>query len=408
MRVGGTELPSLFPSTSIEAFPGFGSSVFRTPCAIPRGRQIRSRSLPKLKAFVRAEAPRTPGVYAMLGHNRQVLYVGKAKNLRARLQSYFREQSRDPKAGRILGHTCTLVWEEAADEFAALLRELELIRRFRPRFNVLGQPGRRAYLYLCLGRGPAGSVHLTRHPTSKEAATYGPFSGRGYTQEAVRQLNHFFGLRDCPSKTAMSFADVGRLFDTGRAAQCLRYELGTCLGPCAGLCTSAAYGTAAKAAKAFLDGRCRTPILDTGRKMRDASDALRFEQAAMLRDRLALFEWLEDKLKFLRTARAKNSFVYPLLGADGRPHWYLIHTGEVQAVLPVPTDAASASASLNRLEAIFSDTLAMTEKLERCVDSVLIVTAWFRKRADEKLNLLSMRQAANFCRAMMEAEPANG
>ena len=405
MRSRGTELPTLFPALLTERFSGFGSSQFRAAGAVPCGRQIQTRSAAKLKVFVSAEAPRRPGVYAMLGKNGQIIYVGKAKDLRSRLLSYFREKSRDPKAGRILEQTFALFWEEAADEFSALLRELELIRRFRPRFNVLGQPGRKRYVYLCLGRGPANHVHLTREPTGKETATYGPFSGRGRSAEAVRQLNHFFGLRDCPSKTQMNFADVGKLFDTDRAAQCLRYELGTCLGPCAGFCTSGVYSTAAKAAKAFLDGRSRSPIDETTQKMAAASANLRFEQAVVLRDRLALFEWLEDKLKFLRTARAKNSFVYPLLGADGRLRWYLIHTGEVQAVLPVPTDANSAVESLARIEAVFSNTLDSTRKLERCVDSVLIVSSWFRKRPDEKPKLLTMRQAVNLCRAMIDGSP---
>ncbi len=407
MRSLATEWPSLFPSCA-EAYAGFGPSVFHTACAVPRNRSIRERATEKLKAFVRAEAPRTPGIYAMLGLKGQVIYVGKAKDLRSRLLSYFREQSRDPKAGRILKHTRELHWEENADEFAALLRELELIRRFRPRFNVLGQPGRESYYYLCLGRGPASTVHLTRDPTGKEMATYGPFSRRGRTNDAIRRLNHHFGLRDCAAKTAANFADTGRLFDGDRAAQCLRYELGTCLGSCAGYCTSGEYSVAAKATKAFLDGRCREPILDSQRRMEAASSEFKYELASVQRDKLALFEWLEDKLKFLRTARAKNSFVYPLLGADGAPRWYLIHTGVVQAVLPVPTDPATAAEALNRLEAIFSNGLAATRKLERCVDSVLIVTGWFRKRPEEKPKLLTTRQATNLCRAMMESASADG
>ena len=140
--------------------------------------------------------PTGPGCYLYKDIENRVIYVGKAKNLRARLLSYFRVKSRDPKAGRILDHTRELLWEENADEFAALLRELELIRRHRPRFNVLGQPGRKAYLYICLGRGPASYIYVTREPTGKELAAYGPFSGRGHSLEAVRQVNHFFGLRD--------------------------------------------------------------------------------------------------------------------------------------------------------------------------------------------------------------------
>ncbi len=402
MRSRGTELPSLFPPSFAEAFAGFGPSHFRTVCAVPAGRRFRKKSLPKLKDAVRVGAPRTPGVYAMLGANDRLIYVGKAKNLRSRLLSYFRVKSRDPKAGRILEHTRTLVWEDAADEFSALLRELELIRRFRPRFNVQGQPGRRRYAYLCLGRGPASHLHITREPTGKALATYGPFGGNRRSEEAVRRVNHFFGLRDCPNTTALHFADVGELFDTDRAAGCLRYELGTCLGPCAGFCTGAVYSAAAKAAKTFLDGRSDHPLSETKQAMIAASAELRFEQAAILRDRLATFEWLEEKLKFLRTARAKNSFVYPLLGADDRMRWYLIHTGEVRAVLHEPVCPATAAAVLERIEAIFSDAFA-AQKLERCADSLLIVTGWFRKRTEEKPKLLSRRQAANLCRAMMDA-----
>ena len=93
-----------------------------------------------LRARLREQCPRRPGVYGMLTDKQELIYIGKAKSLRARLLSYFRPKSRDPKAGRILKHTSTIVWEYAASEFAALLRELELIRRWRPRFNVQGQP----------------------------------------------------------------------------------------------------------------------------------------------------------------------------------------------------------------------------------------------------------------------------
>src|SRR5262249_59495239 len=100
----------------------------------------------------------------MLDANDTLIYVGKAKELRARLLSYFRGRSRDPKAGRILEPTQTVVWEHAASEFAALLRELELIRRWRPRFNVQGQPHRRARTFICLGRRPAPYAFLLRRP----------------------------------------------------------------------------------------------------------------------------------------------------------------------------------------------------------------------------------------------------
>ena len=103
---------------------------------------VQGRRVGELRSHVRRDCPRCPGVYGMVDAAGQLMYIGKAKCLRARLLSYFRPQSRDPKAGRILAHTGTIVWEHAPSEFAALLRELELIRRWRPPFNVQGQPRR--------------------------------------------------------------------------------------------------------------------------------------------------------------------------------------------------------------------------------------------------------------------------
>src|SRR5262249_32652426 len=159
----------------------------------------------------------------------------------ARLLSYFRPNSRDPKAGRILDQTRVLVWETAPSEFAALLRELELIRRWQPRFNVQGQPRRRRRVYVCLGRRPAPYAFLAPRPASTVLAGFGPVPSGERAREAVRRVNDWYGLRDCPQAQEMVFAEQKELFPVLRAAGCLRHEIGTCLGPCAAACTQAAY-----------------------------------------------------------------------------------------------------------------------------------------------------------------------
>lgn len=396
MRRSGRDQPDLF-GTADDRFAGFGQSRFRAPTDEPSGFAIRLRGAAKLKEAVRDHAPRTPGVYGMLGPKGHVVYIGKAKSLRSRLLSYFRDSS-DPKAEKIIRHTHTLVWENVPDEFAALLRELELIRRFRPRFNVLGQPGRQRYVYLCLGRGPAASAYLSREPTGKEIAAFGPFVGRGQSQDAVRRFNLEFGLRDCPSTVPMHFADRGELFDADRAAKCLRYELGTCLGPCGGFCTTGQYAERVKAARAFLEGKDTAVLKRLTQEMAAAAAEQRYEQATVIRDRLQAMQWLTDKLTFLRTARATNSFVYPLTGADDRRRWYLIHGGVVRAAVVEPSCAATATVAAERIAAVFADPITATANLERCVDSVLIVTGWFRKRESEKAALLTRAAADARCR----------
>ncbi|MCU0704798.1 MAG: GIY-YIG nuclease family protein [Fimbriiglobus sp.] len=393
----GKDQPTLPGLSDGDQFAGFGASAFRAPTDTPSGFAVRTRSAAKLREAVRANAPRTPGVYGMLGPKGHVVYVGKAKNLRSRLLSYFREDSRHPKAGKIIDHTATLVWEHLPDELNALLRELELIRRFRPRFNVLGQPGRQRYVYLCLGRGPAVQAYLSREATGKELGVYGPFVGRGRLADAVRRLNYEFKLRDCPNTVGMRFADQTELFTDDRSAKCLRYELGTCLGPCGGFCTTGEYAAKVRAAKAFLDGRDGCTLKAIQAEIAAAAAELRFEQAAALRDRWEALSRLNDRLMFLRTARANHSFVYPLAGCDNLTRWYLIHGGEVRAVVREPDTPELAAAARATIDGIYPQPHSVEATLRRCVDSVLIVTSWFRTNAGEKAKLLTAKEAVTRC-----------
>lgn len=377
---------------SSDHFIGFGPSKFRPADDETLGRTIRGGTQPKLKAQVREFAPKEPGVYGMLDPRGRIIYVGKAKCLRARLLSYFRTESRDPKAGRILKHTRTLLWEHTADEFSALLRELELIRRFRPRFNVMGQPGQQRYVYLCVGKPPAPTVFLTATPNGKELAAYGPLVGRGQLDDAVRRLNDWFGLRDCPSTIPMIFADQPPLFPDGpteSGAKCLRYDIQTCLGPCAGLCTRRQYSTKVRAVRAFLDGRDKSVLRHLETEMKRAAAELRFEQATGFRDRFQVFARIDDRLSLLRTARREHSFLYPLTGPSGRTVWYLVHRGEVCAAVRSAENAAGKKRLRSLLEAIYGPTHSAHSSGEGCTDSVLLVSAWFRKYPEEMAKLLS-------------------
>lgn len=381
-------------------FDGFGPSRFHPPGEVPGGHAVRGRSPGRLRAAVRTDAPRRPGVYGMLDPKGRVVYIGKAKNLRARLMSYFRANSRDPKAGRIVRHTRTLVWEYAENEFAALLRELELIQLFRPRFNVLGQPGRQRYFYICVGRPPAPYAYVSREPSPKDLGSYGPFVGRGAAERVVRRLNDVFRLRDCPAGEPIVFADQRELFPTGRGAKCLRHEIGTCLGPCAGCCTRRDYAAAARSATAFLDGRDRSVLAGITREMTAASTALAFERASALRDKLQDLEWVDHRLGLLRKARDQSCFVFPLAGTDGRPVWYVIYRGQVCTAVREPADEAGRAA----LSHLIAETRAGRPPggpfACHPVDSVLLVASWFRKHPDQKLTL---RPAADVLAALAPA-----
>jgi excinuclease ABC subunit C len=362
---------------------------------------VQGRRPARLRALVRADCPRQPGVYGMVDAHGELIYVGKAKCLRSRLLSYFRPNSRDPKAGRILEQTRLLAWEEGASEFAALLRELELIRRWRPRFNVQGQPRRLRHGYVCLGRRPAPYVFLAARPPSTALASFGPVPVGHTAREAVRRVNDWFRLRDCPQAQEMVFADQQELFPVERSPGCIRHEIGQCLAPCAAACSRAEYAGNVRAAHGFLEGHDLSPLEALERDMAAASAALSFERAAALRDKLALLRWLHERLARVREA-ARLSCVYSV-----GVYWYLIHGGRVRVVLPAPDDNSRRRAVEAAVKAVYqrervgewesgSAGLPHSLTLPRShsptsptpglddVDGILLVAAWFRKYPAER------------------------
>ncbi len=379
-------MKSLFPP---DTFAGFGPTYLYPPgfqCCI---RQVRGRRSVKLRSGVRSDAPRLPGVYGMLDRRGQLIYVGKAKLLRARLLSYFRVRSRDPKAGRIIRHTESIVWESAPDEFAALIRELELIRRFRPRFNVQGQPNYRRYVYVCLGRAPAPYAYATREPTGKELVVYGPFVGAGRARDAARRINDAYRLRDCSQSQTMRFAEQRDLFALELAPGCLRYDIGTCLGPCAGFCSRAGYFNQIQSVRRFLEGVDRTILHNLEREMTAAAAAQEYERAMALRGKLADLRWLTDRIVWLRNARLEHSYIYPITGADERTIWYLIDKGLVRAAIYSPSDRASQKHTDRLIQKVYTNPQELGTTMPRGqVDSVLLVAAWFRKRPEERAKCL--------------------
>jgi excinuclease ABC subunit C len=334
----------------------------------------------------------------MVAADGELIYVGKAKCLRTRLLSYFRRGSRDPKAGQIAKDARAVVWEPAPSEFAALLRELELIRRWQPRRNVAGQPNRRRRGYVCVGRRPTPYVFLAGKPPATAFARFGPVPAGVKAREAVRRVNDWFRLRDCPQAIEMVFADEQELFPLARAPGCLRHEIGNCLGPCAAACTRADYAGYYRAAVAFLDGKDDSPLGMLEREMLAAAEAMQFERAAALRDRLDSLRWLNDHLARLREA-AQHSFVYAVASEGGPETWYLIRRGHVRAAVAGPDDDAARAEAAAALEAVYNEAndLPGPPRLDE-IDGILLVAGWFRRYPDEWQSTRSPEDALAACR----------
>ena len=327
-----------------------------------------------------------PGVYRMISSDGEVLYVGKSKAVRSRLLSYFRCAYPEDKGARILREANDIEWSYTPSEFAALLEELRLIKRFRPRFNVAMKRDARHYAFIKLTKGPAPKLVVVRGAGSEDGGTYyGPFMGAQRITEAVRELSDAVGLRDCAQDRPMSFADQAELFELGlRTPGCIRYEVRKCLAPCIAACTASAYDERVSLARAFLDGTDDGPMSRLRDEMIAASERLEFERAGRLRDKVQRMELLREQFARLRFAVETLSFAYTVPGHAGDDRVYFIRRGRVQSEQPAPRNARERAA----LRGVIHDVFHGGER--ECgsvpsheIDELLLLSSWFRRFPDE-------------------------
>jgi excinuclease ABC subunit C len=331
---------------------------------------------------VRARAENRPGVYKMLTSAGECVYVGKSKRVRTRLLSYFRCAFPEEKGARILREADRIEWDYTPSEFAALLEELRLIKRLRPRFNVAMKRDGRNFCFLKLTRSAAPKFLVVRGPSHDDASVYyGPFHGAERVGDAVRELNDALGLRDCANDQAMHFADQPELFSIfPRTPGCLRFEVKKCLGPCVGGCTAHAYDERVKLARGFLEGANDGPIEMLKGEMERASERLEFERAASLRDKLHRLESLKEQFLRLRFAVETLSFVYPVPGRDGADRLYFIRRGRVRGEMDFPRTAAERARVDTLVDEVFSPVERPTSQIPTHeIDELLLLSSWFRR-----------------------------
>lgn len=339
-----------------------------------------------MRTAVTSSAENRPGVYRMIADDGEIVYVGKSKQIRSRLLSYFRAQYPEEKGARILREATSIEWDYEPSEFAALLRELRLIKKYRPRLNVAMKRDVSHYSFIKLTRGAAPKLHVVRGPSGDDATTYyGPFVGAHRVADAVRELNDALGLRDCRTEQRMIFADQRELFQlTPRTPGCIRHEIHKCLGPCVGACTVAEYDRQVAMARAFLDGLDTSPIVVLREQMEAASAALQFERAASLRDKLARLEALRDQFKQLRFAVETLSFVYTVPGIGGPDKAYIIRRGVVRAEIDAPRSRQERATLRRMVDDIFGAQEPVTASVPTHeIDELLLLSSWFRKFPDE-------------------------
>ncbi len=211
---------------------------------------------------------------------------------------------------------------------------------------------------------------------------------------AVEALNKVFRLRDCSQKQVFRFAEQLQLFDLDYRPGCLRLELGTCLGPCAGACNRNAYDGQVNAAESFLDGFNDEPLVAVRDQMDTAAANRQYELAGRAQLMLTSLEYLHRKLGMLAKARRDYTFVYAVPGFDACHTWYLMHCGEVAAVAAAPRNPQEYAALKPTLQHWQATTANRLDRGHGAFPHTLgIVASWFRKHRGEIDRTFAVDQA---------------
>lgn len=224
-----------------------------------------------------------PGVYRMLDSEASLLYVGKAKNLKKRLSSYFRKTGLAPKTAALVARIAHVETTITANETEALLLEQTLIKEWRPPYNILLRDDK-SYPYVLLSDGDFPRLGLHRGAKKQKGRYFGPYPSAGSIRESLGLLQKAFQVRQCEDS-----------YFKNRTRPCLQYQIKRCKAPCVGLVDPTEYAEDVRHSVMFLDGRSNALAEELSTGMEQAAARLDFERAAALRDQIALLRRVQDQ-----------------------------------------------------------------------------------------------------------------
>lgn len=225
-----------------------------------------------------------PGVYRMLNSQKEVIYVGKAKNLQKRLSSYFSLTQKHPKTLALVSHIANIEVTVTHTETEALILEHNFIKQYKPKYNVLLRDDK-SYPYLFLSNHKHPQLTLVRAQNRKRKGTYfGPYPSGGAVRESLHLMQKLFPIRQCEDS-----------YYNNRSRPCLQYQLKRCLGPCVKAMSEEEYSHQVGLATEFLQGKSQQVIEQLVLEMETASHALEFEKAAQRRDQIQSLKKVQEQ-----------------------------------------------------------------------------------------------------------------
>ena len=249
--------------------------------------------------------PESPGCYLMKDREGTVIYVGKAVNLKNRVRSYFRDTAHTPKVAAMIAHIDDFEILLCETNLEALILECNLIKRYRPYYNILLKDDKH-YPYLKADlREPFPRLELCRRMEKDGARYFGPYIGANAVRQVIEAVRDVFPLRTCrqalPAKT--------------QKRPCVNYDIGRCMAPCAGKCTRETYGEMMDGVLSFLGGDYESVLRRLKADMNEAAKAMKYEKAARIRDKIKDVQGLMERQIALRTDRSEQDLI--ALAQDG-------------------------------------------------------------------------------------------
>lgn len=322
--------------------------------------------------------PSRPGIYRMLGNNDEVLYVGKARNLHHRVQSYFRETGRSPRVALLMRLVQDIEITVTHTENEALLLENNLIKTLHPRYNILLRDDK-SYPYIFVSDGQEyPRIGFHRGAKREKGRYFGPYPSVYAVRETLNLLQKIFRVRQCLDS-----------FFRNRSRPCLQYQIKRCSAPCVGLIDTERYRHDVQQAVMFMEGRSQNIIRESIKAMEQASEKQDYESASVFRDRIAMLKRIQERqyisggggdadvlavaaapeaacitVTFIRGGQnlGSKSF-YPRLGAESSPEdilaaflpqYYLSATGTGGRAIPARLYLGNTIAGRTLLERVFS------------------------------------------------------
>jgi len=303
--------------------------------------------------------PGKPGVYRYLDKEGKVIYVGKAKNLKKRVSSYFTKKHQGGKLKLLVRKITDIKFTVTDSESDALLLENNLIKKYQPRYNILLKDDK-SFPWICIKNEPFPRVFPTRNPQKDGSEYYGPYTSVKMMRTLLDIIKQLYPLRTC--KLNLSKKNI----EKGNFKVCLEYHIGNCLGPCVGKQTEADYNISIDHVRSIIKGNINEIIRELKLRMHDYAEAMKFEQAQMVK----------EKIEILENYKSKSTIVNPK-----------INNVDVISIIDEPQLAWVNWLRVLNGAIVQAHTVEVKKKLNESKEEVLALTlADFRQRFESNAN----------------------